>query len=144
MNEFDELTDDNFLIYAIKNYQNPSCTGMAELEDDLKRFKYLKRLLNKYQKTGEPNERLIINHIILLYNVFGRATTKMLFFKLEEKYWSDLKTFLVYLNRLPLEQVFSKNVKCEPSFLINIVFLKFDSFPWGVGSSRKTLFALII
>lgn len=110
MNEFDELTDDNFLIYAIKNYQNPSCTGMAELEDDLKRFKYLKRLLNKYQKTGEPNERLIINHIILLYNVFGRATTRMLFFKLEEKYWSDLKTFLVYLNRLPLEQVFSKRL----------------------------------
>ena len=107
MNEFDELNDDNFLIYAIKNYQNPSCTGMAELEDDLKR---LKRLLNKYQKTGEPNERLIINHIILLYNVFGRATTRMLFYKLEEKYWSDLKTFLVYLNRLPLESVFSKSL----------------------------------
>lgn len=83
---------------------------MAELEDDLKRFKYLKRLLNKYQKTGEPNERLIINHIILLYNVFGRATTRMLFYKLEEKYWSDLKTFLVYLNRLPLESVFSKSL----------------------------------
>ncbi len=110
MNEFDELTDDNFLIYAIKNYQNPSCTGMAELEDDLKRFKYLKRLLNKYSKTGEPNERLIINHIILLYNVFGQATTRMLFFKLEEKYWSDLKTFLVFLNRLPIESVYSKRL----------------------------------
>ena len=110
MNEFDELTDDNFLIYAIKNYQNPSCTGMAELEDDLKRFKYLKRLLNKYLKTGEPNERLIINHIILLYNVFGQATTRMLFFKLEEKYWSDLKTFLVFLNRLPIESVYSKRL----------------------------------
>tara|TARA_B100000287_G_C20343793_1_gene666925 strand:- start:231 stop:626 length:396 start_codon:yes stop_codon:yes gene_type:complete len=110
MNEFDELNDDNFLIYAIKNYQNPSCTGMAELEDDLKRFKYLKRLLNKYLKTGEPNERLIINHIILLYNVFGQATTRMLFFKLEEKYWSDLKTFLVFLNRLPIESVYSKRL----------------------------------
>tara|TARA_Y100000996_G_C22142466_1_gene486831 strand:+ start:60 stop:455 length:396 start_codon:yes stop_codon:yes gene_type:complete len=110
MNEFEELNDDNFLIYAIKNYQNPSCTGMAELEDDLKRFKYLKRLLNKYLKTGEPNERLIINHIILLYNVFGQATTRMLFFKLEEKYWSDLKTFLVFLNRLPLESVYSKRL----------------------------------
>ena len=95
---------------------------MAELEDDLKRFKYLKRLLNKYQKTGEPNERLIINHIILLYNVFGRATTKMLSFKLEEKYWSDLKTFLVYLNRLPLEQVFSKRLpkKIETDVPINM------------------------
>tara|TARA_B100000131_G_scaffold94876_1_gene91819 strand:+ start:512 stop:907 length:396 start_codon:yes stop_codon:yes gene_type:complete len=110
MNEFEELNDDNFLIYAIKNYQNPSCTGMAELEDDLKRFKYLKRLLNKYLKTGEPNERLIINHIILLYNVFGQATTRMLFFKLEEKYWSDLKTFLVFLNRLPIESVYSKRL----------------------------------
>ena len=110
MNEFEELNDDNFLIYAIKNFQNPSCTGMAELEDDLKRFKYLKRLLNKYLKTGEPNERLIINHIILLYNVFGQATTRMLFFKLEEKYWSDLKTFLVFLNRLPLESVYSKRL----------------------------------
>ena len=110
MNEFEELNDDNFLIYAIKNYQNPSCTGMAELEDDLKRFKYLKRLLNKYLKTGEPKERLIINHIILLYNVFGQATTRMLFFKLEEKYWSDLKTFLVFLNRLPIESVYSKRL----------------------------------
>ena len=110
MNEFEELNDDNFLIYAIKNYQNPSCTGMAELEDDLKRFKYLKRLLNKYLKSGEPNERLIIYHIILLYNVFGQATTRMLFFKLEEKYWSDLKTFLVFLNRLPLESVYSKRL----------------------------------
>ena len=83
---------------------------LKELEDDLKRFKYLKRLLNKYLKTGEPNERLIINHIILLYNVFGQATTRMLFFKLEEKYWSDLKTFLVFLNRLPLESVYSKRL----------------------------------
>ena len=106
MNEFDELTDDNFLIYAIKNYQNPSCTGMAELEDDLKRFKYLKRLLNKYQKTGEPNERLIINHIILLYNVFGSATTRMLFFKLEayktpiEKIKISTNNILPQLNRI--------------------------------------------
>ena len=81
-----ELNDDNFLIFAIKHYQNPSCTGMAELEDDLKRFKYLKRLFNRYEKTGEPNERLIINHLVLLYNVFGKATTDMLFHKLEEKY----------------------------------------------------------
>ena len=106
-----ELNDDNFLIFAIKNYQNPSCTGMAELEDDLKRFKYLKRLLNRFEKTGEPNERLIINHIILLYNVFGRATTEMLFYKLEEKYWSNLKTYLVFLNRMPLEQVYTQGLQ---------------------------------
>ena len=106
-----ELNDDNFLIFAIKNYQNSTCTGMAELEDDLKRFKYLKRLFNRYEKTGEPNERLIINHLILLYNVFGKATTEMLFFKLEEKYWTNLKTYLVYLNRMPLEEVYSQGIK---------------------------------
>lgn len=105
-----ELNNDNFLIFAIKNYDNPSCTGMSELEDDLKRFKYLKRLFNRYEKTGDPNERLIINHLILLYNVFGNATTKMLFFKLEEKYWSNLKTFLVFLDRIPEEVVYSANL----------------------------------
>ena len=108
--QFQELNDDNFLIFAIKKYQNPSCTGMQELEDDLKRFKYLKRLFNRYTKTGEANERLIINHLILLFNVFGTAATKMLFFKLEERYWSDLKTFLVFLNRLPIETVVTKGI----------------------------------
>tara|TARA_B100000902_G_C27225159_1_gene871760 strand:+ start:690 stop:1079 length:390 start_codon:yes stop_codon:yes gene_type:complete len=106
-----ELNDDNFLIFAIKNYENPSCTGMTELEDDIKRFKYLKRLFNRYEKTGEPNERLIINHLILLYNVFGKAATEMLFFKLEEKYWSNLKTYLVFLNRMPLEQVYTQGIQ---------------------------------
>jgi|TARA_R110000744_G_scaffold17549_7_gene47489 hypothetical protein len=108
-----ELNDDNFLIFAIKNYRNPSCTGMAELEDDLKRFKYLKRLLNRYTKTGEANERLVINHLVLLYNVFGNATTEMLFFKLEEKYWSNLKTFLVFLNRLPLAESYTAGVRIK-------------------------------
>ena len=78
MNEFDELTDDNFLIYAIKNYQNPSCTGMAELEDDLKRFKYLKRLFNRYEKTGDPNDRLIVNHLTLLYYVNSYTSNKLI------------------------------------------------------------------
>jgi hypothetical protein len=106
-----ELNDDNFMIFAIKHYRNPSCTGMAELEDDLKRFKYLKRLFNRYEKTGEPNERLIINHLVLLYNVFGKSATDMLFFKLEEKYWSNLKTFLVFLNRMPLEEAYTQGLK---------------------------------
>ena len=105
-----ELNDDNFLIFAIKHYRNSSCTGMAELEDDLKRFKYLKRLFNWYEKTGDPNDRLIVNHLTLLYNVFGNATTEMLFFKLEEKYWVNLKTYLVFLNRLPLEEVYSRTL----------------------------------
>ena len=106
-----ELNDDNFLIFAIKNYRNPSASGMTELEDDLKRFKYLKRLFNRYEKTGEPNERLILNHLILLYNVFGKAATEMLFYKLEECYWSNLKTYLVFLNRMPLEEVYTQGLK---------------------------------
>lgn len=108
---FENLNDDNFLIYAIKNYNNPGCEGMSDLEDDLKRFKYVKRLLNRYEKSGVPNERLVINHIIVLYNVFGPAATKMLFYKLEDKYWINLKTYLVFLNRLPLETVVTKGIK---------------------------------
>ena len=108
---FENLNDDNFLIFAIKNYNNPGCEGMSDLEDDLKRFKYVKRLLNRYEKTGLPNERLVINHLIVLYNVFGPAATKMLFYKLEENYWINLKTYLVFLNRLPLETIVSKGMK---------------------------------
>ncbi len=105
-----ELNDDNFLIFAIKNYDNPSCNGMSDLEEDIKRFKYLKRLFKRYENTGVLSERLIINHIIILYNVFGEATTKMLFFKLEEKYWSYLKTFLVFLNRMTDQSMLSVNL----------------------------------
>ena len=92
-----ELTADNFLLYAIKNYYNPSCMGIKELEDDIKRFKYIKRLLIRYHKTGEVNEGLILNHLIVLYNVFGIATTHMIFFKFDPIFWTDLKTYLVFL-----------------------------------------------
>jgi len=106
-----ELNDDNFLMYAIKNYYNPGSMGMKDLEEDLKRIKYIKRLLNRYHKTGEVNERLILNHMVVLYNVFGTGATDMLFYKLESEYWSDLKTYLVYLHRMPLETVVSKGIK---------------------------------
>src|SRR6056300_1215917 len=105
-----DLNEDNFLLYAIKSYYNPGSMGISELEDDLKRFKYIKRALNRYQKLGETNERLILNHLVVLYNLFGDATTDMLFFKLEEKYWTDLKTYLVYLHRIPLETVVSEGI----------------------------------
>ena len=100
-----ELTSENFLLYAIKNYYNPSCMGMKELEDDLKRFKYIKRLLIRYQKTGEVSEGLILNHLIVLYNVFGSVTTDMLFFKFDKLFWTDLKTYLVFLQRMPLKTI---------------------------------------
>jgi len=106
-----ELNEDNFLIYAIKNYQNSGSLGMSDLEDDLNRFKYLKRLLNRYKKSGEMSERLVINHLIVLYNVFGQAATDMLFYKLDKEYWSELKTYLVFLQRMPLETVVSPGIK---------------------------------
>lgn len=106
-----ELDENNFLVYAIKYYNNPGCMGMAELEDDLKRIKYIKRLLNRYHKDNEVNERLIINHLVVLYNVFGNAATDILFYKLDKEYWTDLKTYLVYLNRMPLETVVSPGIQ---------------------------------
>ena len=84
------LDDSNFVLYAAKHYDNPQCYDVEEFHDDLKRFKYLKRLLGKYEDTGELRENLILNHIIVLYNVFGEAATRMLFFKLVG-YYSYLK-----------------------------------------------------
>ena len=106
-----QLNEDNFLIYAIKNYYNPGSMGINDLEDDLKRFKYVKRLLSRYKKTGEVSERLVLNHLVVIYNVFGEAATDMLFYKLEPEYWTDLKTYLVYLHRMPLETVVSPGIK---------------------------------
>ena len=97
-----ELTEDNFVIYAIKHYDNPNCRGMVEFNDDLKRFKYVKRLFRKHSAGKGLKERLIINHLIVIYNLFGpEAATKMLFFKIERKFWGQLKTFLVFLNHMP-------------------------------------------
>jgi hypothetical protein len=107
-----ELTEDNFMMYAIKNYDNPSCIGMDEFLDDLKRFKYIKRLLRKHNVGKELKERLILNHIIVLGNLFGvEATTKMLFYKLEEKFWPQVKTFLVFLNYMPLKIIVSPGIE---------------------------------
>ena len=107
-----ELNEENFIIYAIKHYDNPHCKGMDEFLDDLKRFKYLKRLLRKYNATKDLKERLILNNIIIIYNLFGsEAATKMLFYKIEKKFWSQLKTFLVFLNYMPLKIIVSKGVE---------------------------------
>jgi len=109
-----DLNEDNFVLYAMKHYDNPSCKGMNEFLDDLKRFKYLKRLLKKYNQTKDLKERLILNHIIVICNVFGvDAATKMMFFKIEEKYWSQLKTFLVFLNYMPLKIIISKGLEIK-------------------------------
>jgi len=96
----DDLNDENFIIYAIKAYERPTCI-MSEFEEDMKRIKYLKRLFYKFEKNDDLKERLILNHLIILYNVFGKDATKILFFKLEEKYYPILKAFLIFLNHMP-------------------------------------------
>jgi len=96
-----DLNDGNFLIYAAKCYDRPHIL-QSEFEDDLKRLKYVKRLLRKYKQTGEFKERLVLNHVIILANVFGvEATTNMLFFKVDQEDYPLLKTILIYLNYMP-------------------------------------------
>jgi hypothetical protein len=98
---FDELNEDNFLIFAIKNYENPESVTREDFEKDLNHFRYIKRLLRRYKSGGELKTHLLINHFIILYNLFGEAATPMLFFKLEVDLWDTVKTFIVFLNRLP-------------------------------------------
>jgi hypothetical protein len=101
-----DLNDDNFLLYAMKHYDSPTCM-MSEFEEDFKRIKYIKRLLKRYRQTGELKERLILNHIIVLSNVFGTPqSVRLLFFKVDKEDWSVLKTFLLFLNFMP-ETVYS-------------------------------------
>jgi hypothetical protein len=100
--EFINLTNDNVILYAIKHYDNPACRGVQEFNEDLDRIKYIKRLFKRYQTKGVLKERLILNHIIILYNVFGvEAATRILFLRLELDLWVVLKTFLVFLNFMP-------------------------------------------
>ena len=97
----ENLSDDNFMIFAMKAYDKPSVI-MSEFEEDLKRIKYIKRLIKRYKATGDLKERLILNHIIILSNVFGvEPTVKMLFYKLDSDDYEILKTFLLFLNFMP-------------------------------------------
>jgi len=98
---FDDLNDENFMIYAMKCYSAPNCI-MSEFEEDIKRTKYLKRLFRRYKTSKLLKERLILNHIILLNNVFGlKATARILFYRIDEQDYDILKTFLCYLNIMP-------------------------------------------
>jgi len=96
----DKLDESNFMLYAAKHYDNPQCFDTLEFYEDLARFKYIKRLFNRYEETGELKERLIVNHLIILYNVFGPVTTRMLFFKLNG-HLHLLKPFILLLGFLP-------------------------------------------
>ena len=97
----DDLNDDNFLIFAMKCYDSPKCI-MSEFEEDLKRIKYIKRLIKRYRTTGELKERLILNHLIILSNVFGtKNAVRMLFYKIDKEDYNILKTFLIFLDYMP-------------------------------------------
>ena len=98
---FHELNQDNFLLFAIQNYNNPQAVTKEDFDRDINHFKYIKRLLKRYKANGELKTHLILNHFIILYNIFGDATTPMLFYKLEKELWSSVKSFVVFLNRLP-------------------------------------------
>ena len=97
---FTELTSENFLLFAIKHYENPQAVTKEDFEKDLNHFKYIKRLLKRYRNTGELKAHLLLNHFIILYNIFGEGTTAMLFYKIEEEMWEIMKTFVVFLDRL--------------------------------------------
>jgi len=113
---FEKITPANWLMFALHNYDNPQADGEEEFQDDVKRFKYLKRLFRKWKTTGELKTRLIINHIVVLHNVFGvEVCCTLLLFKIEREFWVILKTFLFYLNYIKDEEL--KSVKINKTIL---------------------------
>ena len=107
---YEKITNDNVIMFAIKHYDNPQCEGEREFYDDMKRFKYIKRLLRKHKDTGVLKERLLLNHIIVLNNMFGaEAWLTLLLFKIQREYWETLKSFLLFLNIIRDDEL--RNVK---------------------------------
>ena len=98
---FDELNENNYMLFARKFYNNPHAVTKEDFEDDLKRIKYIKRLLKRYKNTGVLKTHLILNHLTVLFNVFDDAATPLLFYNLEEALWPAIKSFLIFLNRVP-------------------------------------------
>ena len=98
---FTELNEENFLYFAINSHQNPSVVTREDFDKDLNHFRYIKRLLKRYKSSGELKVHLLINHFIILYNIFGDAATPMLFYKIEKNLWSSIKSFIVFLDKLP-------------------------------------------
>ena len=98
---FNELNENNYILFAIKYYENPQSVTMEDFESDLKRIRYIKRLLKRYKNTGELKTHLVLNHLIILFNVFNDAAVPLLFYNLESELWPSIKSFLIFLNRLP-------------------------------------------
>ena len=99
--KFDELNEDNYMMFAIKHYENPQAITQEDFYDDMKRFTYVKRILRRYKKTGVLKTQLLLNHFIIIYNVFGDGATPLLFYKIDPDLWSAMKSFIIYLGRLP-------------------------------------------
>jgi len=111
-----ELTEENLFLYAAKHYYNPKYIDAEEFEEDLKRFKYIKRLLNRYMESGRISERLILNHVIVLFNVFGTdPTLNMLKLKLDMKHWPMIKPFLIYLKYIRNDEF--TNIPMDPNIV---------------------------
>ena len=129
---FDDLNDDNFLMYAMKEYNDVQCTDIEEFYEDLKKINYIKRLLNIYKNNGQLKERLILNHLIVFYNVFSvQAGTRILFYKIEKDFWPMLKTFLIFLDRMPEkidsirgETILTSNIKLDDGIVTRLRSIK--------------------
>jgi hypothetical protein len=120
MKLFDELNSENFELFAAKYYENPSCIDAEDFYDDIAKFKYIIRLLRRYRDSGKIQERLVLNHIITIYNVFQlQAATRMLFYRIDEDLWPVLKTFLVFLNYIPQTQYKDINVDLNIAKTLN-------------------------
>lgn len=118
------LTDDNFITYAMNHYDNTQCLSIDEFNDDLKRFLYLKKLFTRYKNELDLKENLILNHLVVIYNIWGENATNMLFHKIDPEYWEILTTFLVFINRMP-EELPQYNIKLADiqldEYIINVL-----------------------
>ena len=116
---YEKITSENVIMFAIKHYDNPQCEGEKEFHDDMKRFKYIKRLLRKHKDTSVLKERLLLNHIIILNNLFGpEACVTLLLFKIQREYWETLKSFLLFLNIIRDDEL--QNIK-ENKFVLELL-----------------------
>ena len=116
---YEKITSENVIMFAIKHYDNPQCEGEKEFHDDMKRFKYIKRLLRKHKDTSILKERLLLNHIIILNNLFGpEACVTLLLFKIQREYWETLKSFLLFLNIIRDDEL--QNIK-ENKFVLELL-----------------------
>ena len=118
---FSELTNGNYMMFALLHYDNPHCVDIKEYFEDVRKLKYIKRLFNRYKEDGVMKERLILNHLISFYNVFeNEAATRLLFFRVGQEYYSLLKTFLIFLNRMPdcvNETLYSSDIPLDENII---------------------------